>query len=88
MNNTPNQPQAPALTAGQSKSDIRCCVTNAELDSADFGRELGFVFLSPEEARHFTATGPHNADISLTDAQQASLGLDRRYDNYITIRRA
>ena len=47
---------------------------------------LGTVVLTDEESHHFDNSGLHNADVSLTDDQQAALGLDRRYDNYVSIR--
>lgn len=67
---------------------VRCNVTDAEIDSPHFGRDLGTVYLSTEEARHFSASGPHNARVSLTDDQIINLGLPAQCDNYITIREA
>lgn len=76
------------IQAGERTQETKCAITCADMDSDSFGNLLGYVFLSSEEARHFTASGPHNANVSLTDAQQQDIGLDLRFDNFVTIRKA
>lgn len=61
-------------------NQVSCSVYNED------GMFLGTVVLTDEESHHFDNSGLHNADVSLTDDQQAALGLDRRYDNYVSIR--
>lgn len=65
----------------------KCTVTNADLESEEFGDIIGTVELELEEAHHFDNSGAHLATVSLSDEQQKAIGLNPRCESYIKIRR-